>query len=251
MRAPLGSVASWAVALLRRPGDELWVICSDAKQRWRAGERPVLAVIAGLLCVLCTSIYSVHRLRPALEHLGAVRAALPLGTEVSRMPLSAFLPTPELPLVAAVLQVVVVLGLAELLLGRVMTVTLALAAHITSTLLARLLIELGSATVLGLPHTQALLLDTGPSVMTTAVGARLLVAHRAHWSLAMLCGGLLLAAGLQNNIDGREHLAALVLGLALPPLALLARSAAYRIGLPVIASGRLGSRLAASGRRSA
>jgi hypothetical protein len=105
--------------------------------RWRDGRRPVASGVAGVLCVVGTLGYSVGGLRALWDRAGAVRAALPLRTELVRLPASAFLPTVELPLRAAVVQVVAVLGLGELLLGRASTVAVAPIAHMLSTLLAR------------------------------------------------------------------------------------------------------------------
>jgi hypothetical protein len=230
-----------ARALLQRPGDELWSVAVAASARWRAGRRPVVAGIAGALCVLGAAGYGIGGLRPVLLSAGAVRAALPMATELGRLPISAFLPTVELPLAAAVVQVVVVFGLAELLLGRVSMVVLAAGAHVLSTLLARALIVLGTVWMVGLPASQAGVLDTGPSAMTTAVGAWLLLRVRALWCVSILGAGLVCAAMVQDNIDGREHLAAFGCGLIAPRLAsvtcaLLRRSARAR----VVVADRLG-----------
>ena len=206
----------WAI---HRPGEELERVGRAAAARWRDGRRPVVAVVALSLCVLSTAAYRLRSWRPAVEAAGGVRASLPLPTELARLPASAFLPTPELPLVAACVQVLVVFGLAELLWGRAELVSLAAAAQVISTLLARALIIVGPATVIGLSAAQAQVLDTGPSVMTAALGGWLLVRQRARWCLGLLAGGLLVAGVLQPDIDGREHLAALVCGLLLPPLA--------------------------------
>jgi hypothetical protein len=185
----------------------------------------VLAVCAGSLCVLGDVAYSTPALRHVAVAAGAVTSGLPLSIELARLPGSAFLPTAELPLPAAVIQVVAVLGLAELLLGRWATVAVAMSGHVTSTLLARLLIMLGTVSFLGLPAAQMGALDTGPSAMTAAVGTWLLMRRRAYWCLGMLGAGLVAAAVLQDNLDGREHLAAFACGL----LAALGPSAAHGV----------------------
>ncbi len=180
------------------------------------GRRPVLAVLAAALCVTTTASYGSPALRPDVTDAGAVRASLPLGVELVRLPLSAFVPTVELPLLAAVVQVLVVVGLAELLVGRLATVTVAIVSQVLCSLLGRVLVQAGG--LFGLPITQAGVLDTGPSAITTALGAWLLLRYRAYWCLGLLAGALLVAAGLQDNLDGREHLAAVLCGLALPGL---------------------------------
>jgi hypothetical protein len=218
-------LASVPAGVLAVPGRELTRVLVAARHQWRAGRRPVLAVVAAGLCVAITAGYASPALRPDVIDAGAVRARLPLGVELVRLPLSAFVPTVELPLLAAVLQVLVVVGLAELLVGRLATVTVAIASQALCTLLARVLVQAG-----GLPIAQAGVLDTGPSVITTALGAWLLLRYRAYWCLGLLAGALLAGAALQDNLDGREHLAAVLCGLALPALGRWGRQVVGAVG---------------------
>lgn len=213
----------WLVTVVRRPGDELGSIWELSLVRWRAGARPVMAAAAGLLCVAGDAADTSSRLHHLAVAGGAVTAALPVRIELARLAGSAFLPTAELPLPLAVIQVVLVLGLAELVLGRCATAAVAITAHLASTLFARLLIGAGTAAVFGLPASQAGVLDTGPSAMTAAVGSWLLLRTRAYWCLGMLGAALTIAAILQDNIDGREHLAAFGCGV-LAALTLEAKS---------------------------
>jgi hypothetical protein len=198
--------------ILIRPADELWSIGERAAMAGRAGRIPVLAVSAGLLCIAGDVLYSTRPLRHVAIAAGAVSANQPLKLALVRLPGSAFLPTPHLPIPLAAMQIVVVLGLAELVLGARATATVAITGHIASTLLARLFFISTTVGVLGLPLGQARILDTGPSGMTTAVGAWLLVRFRAYASLAMLGGALTISGFLQDNLDGREHLAAFAVG---------------------------------------
>jgi hypothetical protein len=203
----------WLVTVVRRPGAELWSIWELALVRVRAGGRPVMAAGAGLLCVAGDAAYTSPGLRHIAMAGGAVTAALPLRIELARLAGSALLPTAELPLPLAVIQVVLVLGLAQLVLGRCATAAVAITAQVASTLFARLLVGVGTAAVLGLPAGQAGVLDTGPSAITAAVGSWLLLRTRAYWCLGMLGAALTIAATLQDNIDGREHLAAFGCGV--------------------------------------
>ena len=76
-------------------------------------------------------------LRPFLWRSGDVYATLPLTTELARMPMSILLPNGVCwPLWAACLQLLVVIGLKELILGRWLTIVIALAGHFGSTLIA-------------------------------------------------------------------------------------------------------------------
>lgn len=195
-----------------RPADELWAIGERAVSAYRAGRLPMLAITAGLLSVAGYVMYSTRPLRHLAIAAGAVSADQPLHLEFVRVPGSAFLPTPNLPLPLAVMQILVVLGIAELVTGARATATVAVAGHVASTLLARLLFMSATPGVIALPLGQARILDTGPSAMTTAVGTWLLLRYRAYASVGMLAAGLTIAAVLQDNVDGREHLAAFAIG---------------------------------------
>ncbi len=184
-----------------------------AWQRWRDGSRPVLGTLLGVLSVAGTVTYGVPALRSSVLAVGAVRAALPWCVECARLPASAFLPTPGLPLPLAVAQIVVVVGLAEMLLGRWATLGVAAAGQIVSTVTARLLLGLTTLHAIGLSASQAHVLDTGPSAVTTAVGAWLLVRFRAHRCVVLLGAALVVADAVQNDLDGREHLVAFCCGV--------------------------------------
>lgn len=198
--------------ILMRPADELWTIGERAVSAGRAGRIPVVAAAAALLSVAGYVVYSARPLRHVAIAAGAVKADQPLHLELVRVPGSAFLPTPSLPFPLAVVQILVVLGIAELVMGARATVTVAVTGHVVSTLLARLFFIATTVGVIGLPVAQARILDTGPSAMTTAVGAWLLLRYRAFASLAMLVTGLAIAGLVQDNLDGREHLAAFAVG---------------------------------------
>ena len=99
---------------------------------------------------------------------------------------SVFLPTFDLPWWAAVIQVAAVLGVAELLLGRPGLTLVGGVGQFASTMLARVMIIYGAAVHIGLPLSQAGILDTGPSGITTAIGAWLLARRHAYATLALL-----------------------------------------------------------------
>jgi hypothetical protein len=128
----------------------------------------------------------------------------------------------------ALLQIAAVVGLAEMAGGRFVTLFIASVGQLLSTLVGRLLIALGTAVVIGLPLSQAGVLDTGPSGVSTAVGGWLLARRGAYVSLTLLMGAILLGAVLQANLDGREHAAALLVGVG----------AALIQGLPLHAMSR-------------
>ncbi len=180
---------------------------------WMNGKRPWLGVSLALASVAVALMVHFSVLSPELWRSGDVYAGLPVTTELLRLPMSLFMPTAYLPLWGAVLQLVVVIGLGELILGRSVTVLVAAAGHVGSTLMARLLLDAPHAALFGLTPAIARVLDTGPSGATTAAGACLLVALRMNRSAILLAFGLLVAALVAPGLDAVEHTTALVLGI--------------------------------------
>lgn len=196
---------------LRAEFTRLWLA---TRLGWTNGKRPWLGVSLALASIAVAVMVHFHLLSPELWRSGDVYAALPVTTELIRLPMSLFVPTAYLPLWGAVLQLLVVIGLGELILGRSVTLLVAASGHVGSTLLARLLLESPHAALFGLAPAMARLLDTGPSGATTAVGACLLVALRMNRSAMVLAFGLLLAALLAPGLDAVEHTTALAVGLS-------------------------------------
>jgi hypothetical protein len=196
---------------LRGEFTRLWLA---TRLGWTNGKRPWLGVSLALASIAVAEMVHVHVLSPELWRSGDVYAALPVTTELVRLPMSLFMPTAYLPLWGAILQLLVVIGLGELILGRSVTVLVAAAGHFGSTLSARLLLESPHAALFGLTPAIGHVLDTGPSGATTAVGACLLVALRMNRSAILLALGLLVAAAVAPGLDAVEHTTALVLGLS-------------------------------------
>jgi hypothetical protein len=184
-----------------------------ARYGWSRGARPWLGIAMTLAAILVAAFLHFHILRPELWRSGDVYAALPITSELARLPMSIFLPTAFLPLWASCAQLLVVIGLGEMILGRSLTIAVAVVAHFGSTLIARVLLLSFHGHFFGLTPALARALDTGPSAATTAVGACLLIAARMNRSAVLLCVGLLVAAVVAGGLDGVEHTAALVWGL--------------------------------------
>ena len=198
---------------LWRLRDELQSLLRDVDAAWRSGRRPWLATLA---CLLIAGVYGAWhepQSHEALVRVGDAYAGQPLNAELVRVPASVFLPTFDLPWWAAVIQVAAVLGVAELLLGRPGLTLVGGLAQFASTMLARVMIIYGAAVHIGLPLSQAGILDTGPSGITTAIGAWLLARRHAYATLALLMTALTVAAFMQPNIDGREHETAMFVGI--------------------------------------
>jgi hypothetical protein len=195
---------------LRAEFARLWLA---TRVGWANGARPWLGVSLALACAAVTVLLRFHAVHTELWRSGDVYASLPLTTELVRLPMSFFMPTAYLPLWGAVLQLLVVIGLGELILGRSMTLLVAATGHVGSTLVARVLLDTAHAHIVGLTPAFAKLLDTGPSGATTAVGACLLVAMRMNRSAILLSLGLLIAALVAPGVDGVEHTVSLFAGL--------------------------------------
>ena len=98
-----------------------------------------------------------------VQNVGSVRAEDPLWLALLRTPLSLFVPALDLPVWGALAQILLVFGIAEICLGRWRTLALAYAATLAGTLYARVGIRLGPDHPLGLPASDAQVVDTGPS----------------------------------------------------------------------------------------
>jgi hypothetical protein len=148
----------------------------------------------------------------------AVRASEPMHVELARLIGSIFAPAPHLPLWGSVLQVVVVVGLAELLLGWRWVLVAGLACHVAATLAARgiFAIEPHHLGAVALPLSMAAERDTGPSALTVGLAASLVVRERLR-SLTVVyvicvATATLLAA---TSVAGVEHLVAAGVGMLL------------------------------------
>jgi hypothetical protein len=206
---PGSAPASQRVAAGAGPLTEIRRLFDLARHNLSSGRRPWLALTLSATTVVVYALLPYPAIGTGLWHSGAVYAALPLPTELWRLPMSLFLPTPYLPVWGAAAQLMAVLGLGELLLGRWLTIGIATFGHVAATLTARLLV----GGVLGLAPELAHVLDTGPSAAATAVGAYLLVVLGMHRCTTVLCAALFIAAVVAPGIDGVEHLVALAFGL--------------------------------------
>ena len=189
----------------------LWVL---ARLGWARGARPWVGLATATATVCIYLLLPNQRVGPALWRSGSVFASLPLSTELARLPMSLLLPTPYLPVWAACGQLLLVIGLGELILGRWLTVAVALGGHFAATLAARVLLDTVHGSLFGLTPALVRALDTGPSAAAVAVGAFLLVGARLPQSAALLTAALIAAALMAPGVDGIEHMVALAFGLA-------------------------------------
>jgi len=184
----------------------------SARSALAQGGRPWFAASMAAASLAVYGLLHDPSLAPALLRAGAVSASLPLSVELWRLPMSLFLPTAFLPVWGAAAQLFIVLGVAEVLLGRWLTLALAAVGHVAATLSARAVIEYCPGDLLCLPAALSRAIDTGPSAAVTAVGhgcssPPVRIAVPSYSAAPPRCGRG--AYGL----DGQEHLVALACGL--------------------------------------
>ncbi|WP_069170728.1 hypothetical protein [Streptomyces griseus] len=150
-----------------------------------------------------------------VEDIGFVRAADPWWLALARTPLSLFVPAADLPVWGALVQVLVVFGIAETALGRRRTLLVAYVCTLAGSLCARLGVALGPGGVLGLPAADARIVDTGPSGAVVGLAVYLCLRFRA-WATGILVTALMVGeAVVKPDLAGREHLVAIVAASAM------------------------------------
>ncbi|MFD5727644.1 hypothetical protein OHS17_08980 [Streptomyces sp. NBC_00523] len=207
-----------AVRALRRAAHREWGPLWSAVRAPLAARGP-RAVPLTLASVALTGLLQVVQNRSwgygPVQALGAVRADDPLWAALLRTPLSLFVPALDLPVWGALAQMLVVFGAAEICLGRWRTLLIAYAATLAGTMYARIGIAAGPDAFLGLPGSDARIVDTGPSAAVVALAVCVCCAYRARVTGAVVIVAMVAEALLKDNLAGREHLAAIAAALAL------------------------------------
>ncbi|MCX5269037.1 hypothetical protein [Streptomyces sp. NBC_00199] len=197
-------LAGWARA---EWGPLCQAVCGPlARRRWRAVPMTLAAV--GLTSLTQIVQNQSWGYRP-VQDVGAVRAEDPLWLALSRTPLSLFVPALDLPVWGALAQILLVFGIAELCLGRPRTLLVAYTATLAGTLYARVGLALGPGGPFGLPASDALVVDTGPSAAVVGLAVFLGWRFRAYTTAAAVIVAMAVEVLLKNNLAGREHLAAI------------------------------------------
>jgi hypothetical protein len=208
----MSTVVGWAREEWRR----LYVAVREPllRRRWRA-----LPMTLGLVCltvlVRFTQNQTGHQGYRLVQNLGGVRAEDPLWVALLRTPLSLCVPAPDLPVWGALAQILLVFGLAEICLGWRRTLTISYVATLAGTLYARVGIAVGPAGFLGLPGTDAHVVDTGPSAAVVGLAVFLGWRYRAYVTAGAVIVAMAVEVVLKDNLAGKEHLAAIVAVLVL------------------------------------
>ncbi|WP_031069674.1 hypothetical protein [Streptomyces sp. NRRL S-118] len=177
-----------------------------AARGWRA-------ITMTLGAVTLTALFQLVQNQPwgyqPVQDIGSVRAQDPLWQALLRTPLSLFVPALDLPVWGALAQILLVFGIAEICLGRRLTLLVAYAATLAGTMYARLGIALGPDSVLGLPASDARVVDTGPSAAVVGLAVVVCWRHRAWLTGSLVVVAMVVEVLVKNNLAGKEHLAAI------------------------------------------
>ncbi|WP_280700459.1 hypothetical protein [Kitasatospora sp. GP82] len=193
-------VAEWGV---------LFTTARDAVVAKRFAAVP-LAVTATALVLLFSIVQHLPGGGRFVAHVGVVRAALPLDISLLRTPLSLYVPALDLPVWGALAQVFFVFGIAEIVLGRRMTLVVAYTCTLAGTLFARVGVALGPGHVFGFPHRIGYVRDTGPSAAVVALAICIAFRCRAWWTGGTVAVVMVTEAVLLPNLAGVEHVVALL-----------------------------------------
>ncbi|MFE3324229.1 hypothetical protein [Streptomyces sp. NPDC059176] len=144
-----------------------------------------------------------------VQSIGSVRAEYPLWIALLRTPLSLFVPALDLPVWGALAQILLVFGIAEICLGRWRTLLIAYVSTLAGTMYARVAIALGPDHPLGLPASDARVVDTGPSAAVVGLAVYVCCRYRAWMTMTLVIVAMVVEVLVKNNLAGKEHLAAI------------------------------------------
>ncbi|MFG3289917.1 hypothetical protein ACGF3G_14095 [Streptomyces sp. NPDC048179] len=196
-----------------------------AKRRLRAVPMTVAAVCLTALLQFAQNQPWGFRF---VQDLGAVRAEDPLWQALLRTPLSLFVPALDLPVWGALAQILVVFGIAEVCLGWWRTLAIAYVATLAGTLYARFGIAIGPHGPLGLPASDALVVDTGPSAAVVGLAVYLGWRYGAYTTAGAVAAAMVVEVAVKENLAGKEHLAAIAGVTALCAAAVALRRLRHR-----------------------
>ncbi|GAA4039023.1 hypothetical protein [Streptomyces shaanxiensis] len=181
-------------------------------RRWRAVPLTLGAVcLTGVMHVVQHQAWGYQ----VVQDLGAVRAEDPLWLALLRTPLSLFVPALDLPVWGALAQILIVFGIAEMCLGWWRTLVVAYVATLAGTLYARVGLALGPGNPIGLPASDARVVDTGPSAAVVGLAVFLGWRYGAYVTAGAVIAAMVVEVALKENLAGKEHLAAIAAVLVL------------------------------------
>ncbi|TXS50852.1 hypothetical protein [Streptomyces sp. t39] len=216
-----------ASAFARREWGPLYGVVHTAlvARSWRAV--PLTLVAVGLTAVAFALQHRSWGL-PVVEAVGFVRAGDPLWLALLRTPLSPFVPAPQLPVWGALVQILVVFGVAEITLGRVALVVIAYVSTLAGTVYARIGVAVGPDGAFGLPASNAAVVDSGPSAAVVGLALCVCYRYRAWATAALVVAAMVAEVIVRPDLAGKEHLAAVAAAAVLCAADALARGLRHR-----------------------
>ena len=207
-KGPLASAGKAAVA----EWGTLYLTVRGAVARKRFAAFP-LATVATFLILLFSIVQHLPGGERFVNHIGVVRASLPLDLSLLRTPLSLYVPALDLPVWGALAQVFVVFAIAEVVLGRRMTLVVAYACTLAGTLFARVGVAIGPGHLFGFPKWVAYVRDTGPSAAVVALAICIAFRTRAWFTAPLVVVLMVGEAVVLPNLAGLEHVVAVITAL--------------------------------------
>lgn len=196
----------------REWGPMFWTV-RDAlvRDRWRA-----IPMTLGAVCL--TSVFQIVQntswgFQP-VQDLGSVKAVDPFWLALLRTPLSLFVPALDLPVWGALAQMLLVFGIAEICIGWWRTLVIGYVATLAGTTYARIGVALGPEHPFGLPLSDRIVNDTGPSAAVVGLAIYLCWRYRAYLTGALVILAMIGEVLIKNNLAGKEHLAAIAAVMA-------------------------------------
>ncbi|MFE3605741.1 hypothetical protein [Streptomyces goshikiensis] len=177
-----------------------------SRDGWRA-----IPMTIGAVCL--TSVFQIVQntswgFQP-VQNLGSVKAVDPLWLALLRTPLSLFVPALDLPVWGALAQILLVFGISEICVGWWRTLLVGYVATLAGTTYARIGLALGPDHPLGLPVSDRIVNDTGPSAAVVGLAIYVCWRYRAYLTGALVVLAMTGEVLLKDNLAGKEHLAAI------------------------------------------
>ncbi|MFF7992236.1 hypothetical protein ACFZDG_20880 [Kitasatospora xanthocidica] len=172
-----------------------------------------MATLATFLILLFSIVQHLPGGERFVNNIGVVRAALPLEVSLLRTPLSLYVPALDLPVWGALAQVFVVFAIAEIVLGRRLTLVVAYTCTLAGTLFARVGVAIGPAHLFGFPKWVAYVRDTGPSAAVVALAICIAFRSRAWFTAGLVVALMVGEAVMLPNLAGLEHVVAVIAAL--------------------------------------
>jgi len=177
-------------------------------RRWREWW---LGPAGGLLVCVLALLFRTEHGHGLIHVIAITHARDSWPVLLGRLPLSMVAPAQMLPFAFAVLQVTVVFGVAQILLGWRQTLVVAVLGHGLATMSSRFWIWLGPP--VGLPPRYLDFPDAGPSVAVVALIAFIAMERRLRWLAAVLVAYHVAEMVIFHGLSQREHLVGVTVGV--------------------------------------